>query len=85
MVAIRQNNLNRKMVAKSMSPNNPASERDRAEVDKSLEQYYKYIVKLVRIQIPRNMVTSEEFEDEVDKLAQKALITFWPKLISKEI
>ena len=52
MVAIRQNNLNRKMVAKSMSPNNPASERDRAEVDKSLEQYYKYIVKLVRIQIP---------------------------------
>ena len=85
MVAIRQNNLNRKMRAKSMSLNRPASERDRVELDKSLERYYKYIVNLARIQLPRNMVPPEEFDDEVDELAQKALITFWPKLISDEI
>jgi len=30
-------------------------------------------------------VPLEEFDDEVDELAQKSLITFWPKLISKEI
>ena len=85
MVAIRQNNLNRKTWVKSMSLNRPASERDRVELNKSLERYYKYIVRLARIQVPRNMVPPEEFDDEVDELAQKALITFWPKLISREI
>ena len=85
MVAVRQNNLNRKMRAKSISLNQPASERDRVELNKSLERYYKYIVRLARIQVPRNMVPPEEFDDEVDELAQKALITFWPKLISEEI
>lgn len=84
MVAIKQNNQNRKMQAKSMLPSRSASEKDRAELDKSLERYYGHIVKLARIQVPRSMVPPEEFEDEVEELAQKALITFWPKLISKE-
>ncbi len=85
MVAIRQNNLNRITRTKSISPIRPASERDRVELDKTLERYYKYIVRLARILLPRNIVPLEEFDDEVDELAQKALITFWPKLISKEI
>lgn len=85
MVTIRQNNLDRKMREKSMSPNKPASEREKVELDKSLESYHKYIVKLARMLIPRNKLSPEEFDDEVDELAQRALITFWPKLHSKEI
>lgn len=84
MVAIRQNNLSQRTQTKSILPGQPASERDHVDLDKSLERYYKYIVKLARIQVPRSMVPPEEFDDEVDDLAQKALITFWPKLISEE-
>lgn len=35
MVTIRQKNLNRKMREKSMSPNKPASEREKVELAKS--------------------------------------------------
>jgi DNA-directed RNA polymerase specialized sigma24 family protein len=85
MVAIRQNNRSRKMQAKLMLSSRPASVRDSVELDKSLERYYKYIVKLARIQFPRSMVRPEEFDDEVDDLSQKALITFWQKIIDLQI
>ena len=49
MVAIRQINMNHTMRAKSISSNKPASEREKFELDKSLESYHKYIVKLARM------------------------------------
>ena len=55
------------------------------EVNKSLERYYKYILELVRMQVPRSIVSPEELDDEINDLAETTLIIFWSKLISEHV
>jgi DNA-directed RNA polymerase specialized sigma24 family protein len=83
MVALRQSNLNPDKRTNSVFLNMPFAERDGVELNTSLEEDYMYLVKMARIHIPRNMVSPEEFEDEIEELAQKAFISYWLRLRSK--
>jgi len=55
------------------------------EVNKSLERYYKYILELVRMQVPRSIVPPEELDEEINDLAETTLIIFWSRLISGQV
>ena len=55
------------------------------EVNKSLERYYKYILELVRMQVPRTIVPPEELDEEINDLAETTLIIFWSRLISGQV
>ncbi len=55
------------------------------ELNKLLERYGKYILELVRMQVPRNIVPPSELADEINDLTQMALIVLWQKLISEKI
>src|SRR5436309_16016707 len=55
------------------------------EVNKSLERYYKYILELVRMQVPRSIVPPEELDEEINDLAETTLIILWSKLISEQV
>ncbi len=70
-----------KPMLSSLSPSNGSN----IEVNKSLERYYKYILELVRMQVPRGIVPPDELDEEIKDLAETTLIIFWSKLISEQI
>src|SRR5947209_649124 len=55
------------------------------EVNRSLERYYKYILELVRMQVPRGIVPPDELDEEIKDLAETTLIIFWSRLISGQV
>src|SRR6266446_7002199 len=73
-----------KSKAKAISSHLPTSESGRADVNKSLERYYNYILELARIQIARSTWPLSDPEEEVNDLVQMTLIAFWPKLVSEK-
>ncbi len=84
MVAIRKNNSKRNMSTNSLFLNTPFAEKDRDELNTSLEKNHMFLLKSARYHVPRNMVSPEDFEDEVKELAQRALVSYWLRLVSKE-
>src|SRR5437763_2124912 len=69
----------------STLPGLPAFAKSKIDASKSLDQHYKYISNLVRRQVPRNVVPAEELTEEINDLIQATLMTFWLRLMSKEV
>ena len=83
-MVVRQITPHRKLHANFILPGPSASLGSKTEVNKSLEQYYQYIVELARIQVGHSSMLAEEFPEEINDLAQSTLIAFWQRLNSEK-
>lgn len=82
MITDKQGN---KAAEKPILPSLSTFDGSSIEVNKSLERYYKYILELVRMQVPRSIVPPEKLDEEINDLAERTLIIFWSRLISGQI
>src|SRR5438105_1688918 len=67
----------------SVVPVSSSPDFRKADMNKVLDQYQKWIFTLVQRQIPHYLVPAEQLADEIDDLVQTTLITFWLRLASE--